>query len=107
MANADRRDALGNLGPEQSELSVARRSFGNRSLLVQWKRLGVSEILAAVLALASLAGFISGYLQLLSCFAHVEVDSAKVKAGYPGRLLVKPVRFGLKPKFKLYECETN
>lgn len=59
---------------------------------VQWKRHGVSEILAAVLALASLAAFVGGYLQLLSCFAYVEVDSAKVTAGYPGRLLLKPLR---------------
>jgi hypothetical protein len=59
---------------------------------VQWKRQGVSEIPAAVLALLALAGFIGGYLQLLSCFAHVEVDSAKVKAGYPGHLLLKPLR---------------
>lgn len=59
---------------------------------VQWKRHGVSEILAAVLAMASLAAFVGGCLQLLSCFAHVEVDSAKVKAGYPDRLLLKPLR---------------
>lgn len=59
---------------------------------VQWKRHGVSEIPAAVLALTALAGFIGGYLQLLSCFAYVEVDSAKVKAGYPGHLLSKPLR---------------
>ena len=67
-------------------------ALGAGLCFVQWKRQGVSEILAAVLALASLAGFISGYLQLLSCFAHVEVDSAKVKAGYPGHLLLKPLR---------------
>ena len=59
---------------------------------VQWKRHGVSEIPAALLALSALAGFIGGYLQLLSCFAYVEVDSAKVKAGYPSRLLLKPLR---------------
>lgn len=66
-------------------------SLGAGLCFVQWKRHGVSEILGALLALASLAGFISGYLQLLSCFAHVEADSAKVKAGYPGRLLLKPL----------------
>ncbi len=59
---------------------------------VQWKRHGVSEIPAAVLALMALAGFVAGYAQLLSCFAYVEVDSAKVKAGYPGHLLLKPLR---------------
>ena len=58
---------------------------------VRWKHHGVSEILAAVLALAALAGFVGGFLQLLSCFAHVEVDSAKVKVGYPDRLLLKPL----------------
>ena len=59
-------------------------ALGAGLCFVQWKRHGVSEIPAAVLALASLAGFIGGYLQLLSCFAHVEVDPAKMKAGYPG-----------------------
>lgn len=67
-------------------------ALGAGLCFVQWKRHGVSEILAAVLALAALAGFISGYLQLVSCFAHVEVDAVKVKAGYPGRLLLKPLR---------------
>lgn len=59
---------------------------------VQWKQHGVSEILATLLALASLAGFVGGYLHLLSCFAYVETDAAKVKVGYPGRLLSKPLR---------------
>lgn len=67
-------------------------ALGGGLCFVQWKRQGVSEILAAVLAFASLAGFVGGYLQLLSCFAHVEVDAAKVTAGYPGRLLLKPLR---------------
>jgi len=59
---------------------------------VQWKRHGVSEILAALLALASLAGFVGGYLHLLSSFAYVEMDAAKVRVGYPARLLLKPLR---------------
>ena len=59
---------------------------------VQWKRQGVSEIPAAVLALASLAGFVGGYLHLLSCFGYVEMDESKVKVGYPSRLLLKPLR---------------
>ena len=59
---------------------------------VQWKRQDVSEILAAMLALASVVGFVGGYLQLLSCFAYLEVDLAKVNTGYPSRLLLKPLR---------------
>ena len=67
-------------------------ALGAGLCFVQWKRQGVSEILSAVLALASLAGFVGGYLHLLSCFAYVEMDTAKVKVGYPGRLLLKPLR---------------
>jgi hypothetical protein len=59
---------------------------------VQWKRHGVSEIPGALMAFVSLAGFIGGYFQLLSCFAYVEADPAKVKSSYPGRLLLKPLR---------------
>ncbi len=59
---------------------------------VQWKRHGVSEIPAALMAFVSLAGFVGGYLQLLSCFAFVETDADKVRVGYPARLLLKPLR---------------
>ena len=59
---------------------------------VQWKQHGASEIPAALIALAALVGFIGGYLQLLSSFAYVEADTAKMKAGFPSRLLLKPLR---------------
>ena len=67
-------------------------ALGAGLCFVQLKQGGVSEIPAALLALASLAGFAFGYLQLLSCFAYVEMDAAGVKAGYPSRLLLKPLR---------------
>ena len=67
-------------------------ALGAGLCFVQWKRHGASEIPAVLLALASLAGFVGGYLQLLSGFAHVETDAAKVKAGFPARLLLKPLR---------------
>ena len=67
-------------------------AFGAGLCFVQWKRHGASEIPAALLALASLAGFVGGYLQLLACFAYVETDAAKMKAGFPARLLLKPLR---------------
>ena len=58
---------------------------------VHCKKHGVSDILGAVLTLASLGCFLAAYLHLLTCFAYVEVDSVKVKVGYPGRLLLKPL----------------
>jgi hypothetical protein len=58
---------------------------------VQWKQHGASEIPAALMALAALAGFIGGYLQLVSSFAYVETDAAQMKAGFPARLLLKPL----------------
>ena len=67
-------------------------ALGAGLCFVQWKRHGVSDILGAMLALASLAGFVVSYLQMLASFAYVEMDAAKVKVGYPGRLLLKSVR---------------
>lgn len=59
--------------------------------LVRCKAHGVSEIPGALLALASLGCFAAAYLHLLTCFAYAEVDTARVKVGYPGRLLLKPL----------------
>lgn len=67
-------------------------TLGAGLCFAQWKRHGVSELLAVELTIASLSAFIGGYLHLLSCFAYVEMDAAKVKVGYPGRLLLKPLR---------------
>jgi hypothetical protein len=67
-------------------------ALGAGLCFVQWKRHGVSEIPAATLTLAALAGFVGCYLHLLTSFAYVEMDLGKVKVGYPGRLLLKPLR---------------
>ena len=58
---------------------------------VRWKAAFPSEISGAVLSLASYAGFVMAYLQLLMCFGYVEADARTVKVGFPGRLLLKPV----------------
>lgn len=67
-------------------------ALGAGLCFVQWKRHGASEIPGAMLPLVSLCAFLGCYLQLLSSFAYLEMDAAKVKVGYPDRLLLKPLR---------------
>ena len=60
-------------------------------LCVSWIHHGLGDITRAVLMLFLVCCFLGAFLDLLTCFGYIEVDARKVQAGFPARLLLKPV----------------
>lgn len=62
------------------------------ALSVRWLQHTGSEIVRAILRILLLSTFLSACLDVLTCFAYMATDAHKVQIGYPGMLLLKPVR---------------
>ena len=66
-------------------------ALATSAFFVYWKEHGASQNFGEILGIASFCCFLVAYLHLLVCFAYIETDARKVRLGFPGRLLLKPV----------------